>query len=125
MMVNTPVAQFSLRGPGAPGRPPVSAPLADPNALAALEHLPAADAAMRHVAHALLVGPDAKQVRCRTACLRSGLPAQPRAARSSPCQGSTRLACNPRASLCALRQHELADSTYAYTGSASKGLLAP
>ena len=38
------VVKFSLRGPGRPGYPPVSAPLADPNATAAMEYLPAADA---------------------------------------------------------------------------------
>ena len=38
------VVKFSLRGPGRPGYPPVSAPLADPNASAAMEYLPAADA---------------------------------------------------------------------------------
>lgn len=38
------VVKFSLRGPGTPGQPPVSAPLADPNALAAMEYLDAADA---------------------------------------------------------------------------------
>ena len=38
------VVPFSLRGPGRPGAPPVSAPLADPNATAAMEYLDAADA---------------------------------------------------------------------------------
>lgn len=55
------VVKFSLRGPGTPGQPPVSAPLADPNALAALEYHEAADAGLRHVAHALLLGVDEKQ----------------------------------------------------------------
>lgn len=55
------VTKFALRGPGQPGPRPVSAPLADPTARPALDHLPAADAAMRHVVHALLVGVDAKQ----------------------------------------------------------------
>jgi len=38
------VVRFSLRGPGTPGQPPVSAPLADPNALAATQYHDAADA---------------------------------------------------------------------------------
>lgn len=38
------VVKFSLRGPGTPGQPPVSAPLADPNALAAMQYHEAADA---------------------------------------------------------------------------------
>jgi glutathione S-transferase len=55
------VTRFALRGPGRPGPRPVSAPLADPTAVPAMEHEAAADAALRHVAHALLVGPEAKQ----------------------------------------------------------------
>jgi len=56
------VAKFALRGPGKPGPRPVAAPLADPTGVPALEHLPAMDAALRHVVHALLVGVEAKQV---------------------------------------------------------------
>jgi hypothetical protein len=56
------VVKFALRGPGQPGPRPVMAPLADPTAVPALGHMQEADAALRHVAHALLVGVDAKQV---------------------------------------------------------------
>jgi len=56
-----PIVRFALRGPGRPGARPVSAPLADPSAVPALEHERAADAALRHVAHALLVGVGSKQ----------------------------------------------------------------
>lgn len=56
------VARFAARGAGQPGSRPVSAPLADPSATAADQHVPAMDAALRHVAHALLVGVDEKQV---------------------------------------------------------------
>lgn len=55
------VVRFALRGPGRPGARPVSAPLADPSAVPAMEYEAAADAALRHVAHALLLGVDAKQ----------------------------------------------------------------
>ncbi|GBF92826.1 glutathione S-transferase [Raphidocelis subcapitata] len=57
------LVRFALRGPGRPGARPVSAPLADPSAVAAADPAAAAaaDAALRHVAHALLVGPEAKQ----------------------------------------------------------------
>ncbi|PRW59564.1 glutathione S-transferase isoform A [Chlorella sorokiniana] len=57
------VTKFCLRGaPGGKRGPrPVSAPLCDPTAIPALEHWDAADAALRHVAHALLVGVEAKQ----------------------------------------------------------------
>lgn len=54
--------KFALRGPGRPGPRPVSAPLADPTAIAAEEHTAAVDAALRHVAHALLLGVEAKQL---------------------------------------------------------------
>jgi hypothetical protein len=56
------VVKFALRGPGQPGPQPVMAPLADPTAVPALGHMQEADAALRHVVHALLVGVDAKQV---------------------------------------------------------------
>jgi glutathione S-transferase len=55
------VVRFALRGPGKPGARPVSAPLADPSAIPAMEYEAAADAALRHVAHALLVGVGSKQ----------------------------------------------------------------
>ena len=56
------IVKFALRGAGQPGPRPVSAPLADPTGVAAVEHTAAMDAALRHVAHALLVGVDEKQV---------------------------------------------------------------
>lgn len=56
------ITKFSLRGAGRPGPRPVSAPLADPTGVAALEHTAAMDAGLRHVTHALLVGVDEKQV---------------------------------------------------------------
>ena len=59
---HTAVARFALRGPGKKGPRPVSAPLSDPTAQPAMEHLDTVDAAMRHVAHALLVGIESKQV---------------------------------------------------------------
>lgn len=57
------VTRFCLRGApgGKRGARRVSAQLCDPTAVPALEHTPAADAALRHVAHALLVGVEAKQ----------------------------------------------------------------
>jgi len=59
---HTAIARFALRGPGKPGPRPVSAPLSDPSAISAEEHTAAADMALRHVAHALLVGVEEKQV---------------------------------------------------------------
>jgi hypothetical protein len=56
------IVRFALRGAGRPGPRPVSAPLADPTALAAEQHTPAMDAALRHVVQALLVGVAEKQV---------------------------------------------------------------
>mmetsp|Transcript_1875 Transcript_1875/g.2893 ORF Transcript_1875/g.2893 Transcript_1875/m.2893 type:complete len:538 (-) Transcript_1875:616-2229(-) len=56
------LVRFALRGPGKPGPQPVSAPLADPTAIPAEEYTAAADMAMRHVVHAMLVGVEAKQV---------------------------------------------------------------
>ena len=53
------VARFAARGPAPPGRPAVSAPLSDPYAQADEGAVPAIDAALRHVAAALLDGPDA------------------------------------------------------------------
>lgn len=55
------VTKFAARGSAPPGRPRVGAPLADPFALPDEPALPAVDAALRHVAHALLVGVEAKQ----------------------------------------------------------------
>lgn len=57
-----PLARFALRGPGKPGARPVSAPLADPSAVPADEHAAAVDAALRHVAHALLSTVEVKQL---------------------------------------------------------------
>lgn len=51
----------------------MSAPLADPSATAAEQHVPAVDAALRHVAHALLVGVDEKQVMENTLQVSKGL----------------------------------------------------
>lgn len=51
---HTALVRFALRGPGKPGPRPVSAPLADPSALPAMEHEAAMDAALRWVAHALI-----------------------------------------------------------------------
>lgn len=54
--------RFALRGPGAPGPRPVSAPLADPSAIPATDYTASMDAALRHVTHALLAGVEAKQL---------------------------------------------------------------
>jgi glutathione S-transferase len=56
------IGRFALRGAGQPGPRPVSAPLADPTGVAATQHEAGMDAALRHVAHALLVGVQEKQV---------------------------------------------------------------
>jgi glutathione S-transferase len=55
------VVRFACRGPGRPGLRPVAAPLADPTAEPDEAAAPAVDAALRHVAHALLAGAEAKQ----------------------------------------------------------------
>lgn len=55
------VTRFALRGAGRPGPRPVSAPLADPTGIADEQYTADADAALRHVAHALLVGTEEKQ----------------------------------------------------------------
>ena len=55
------VTKFAARGSAPPGRPRVGAPLADPFALSDEPALPSVDAALRHVAHALLVGVETKQ----------------------------------------------------------------
>lgn len=52
------VTKFALRGVGKPGPRPVSAPLADPTAIPGMDHEAEVDAALRHVAHALLLGPE-------------------------------------------------------------------
>lgn len=54
------VAKFAARGAGTPGVPPVSAPLADPFATPDMDAVAPVDAALRHVAHALLVGHEEK-----------------------------------------------------------------
>ncbi|PNW88790.1 hypothetical protein CHLRE_01g044700v5 [Chlamydomonas reinhardtii] len=56
------VVRFALRGPGQPGPRPVTAPLADPTAIPNTNYTAEADAALRHVAHALLAGVEAKQL---------------------------------------------------------------
>ena len=50
------VTKFALRGVGQPGDRPVTAPLSDPTAKPGLEFEAEVDAALRHVAHALLKG---------------------------------------------------------------------
>ena len=57
---HTNVATFAARGAGLPGIPPVTAPLADPNATPSDGATVPVDKALRHVAHALLVGPEEK-----------------------------------------------------------------
>ncbi len=52
----TALTRFALRGPGRPGPKPVSAPLADPTAVPALEHLDAMDVGLRSVVYALIKG---------------------------------------------------------------------
>ena len=53
------VVRFAARGAGRPGFPPVSAEFSDPNATPSEAAVPLVDAALRHVVHALLAGPDA------------------------------------------------------------------
>lgn len=55
------VTKFALRGVGKAGPRPVSAPLADPTAIPGTDWEREVDAALRHVAHALLEGVEAKQ----------------------------------------------------------------
>ena len=55
------VARFAARGVGTVGRRPVSSPLSDPTATPRDEAVADVDAALRHVAHALLTGLDGKQ----------------------------------------------------------------
>ena len=57
------VTRFAARAVGSPGSRPVSAPLSDPTAKPGEAHLPAVDAALRAVAHALLAGPPAAALR--------------------------------------------------------------
>lgn len=62
------VVPFALRGVGSPGTRPVSAPLSDPTAVPGMQHEAEADAVLRHVAHALLLGgPEDKQARVEAA----------------------------------------------------------
>ena len=56
------VTRFAARGPAPPGRPAVSAPLSDPHARPDEVAIAPIDAALRHVAAALLSGPDATAV---------------------------------------------------------------
>ncbi|KAL3157857.1 hypothetical protein ABBQ32_012271 [Trebouxia sp. C0010 RCD-2024] len=53
------VTKFAARGCGQQGSPPVNAPLSDPYAKPGMQHLAAVDAGLRHVALALLDGPEA------------------------------------------------------------------
>ncbi|CEL94417.1 unnamed protein product [Vitrella brassicaformis CCMP3155] len=57
------VTKFASRGLGSGGFPPVSAPLADPNAQSNEDWTQQVDCALRHVCHALLEGTDAAQQR--------------------------------------------------------------
>lgn len=56
------IVGFATRATGPGSRRPVSAELSDPHAVRDETAAHAVDAALRHVAHALLVGPDAKHV---------------------------------------------------------------
>lgn len=60
------VARFAARGVGRPGSPRVAAPLADPYAAADEAAVPAVDAALRHVVHALIAGADAARAAPRS-----------------------------------------------------------
>ena len=51
---HTNVVRFAARGCGEPGKPSYSAPLSDPNARPGEAHIPAVDAALRCVVHAML-----------------------------------------------------------------------
>ncbi|KAL0020433.1 hypothetical protein WJX77_002865 [Trebouxia sp. C0004] len=53
------VVKFAARGCGQQGSPPVNAPLSDPNAKPGMQYVDAVDAGLRHVATALLDGPQA------------------------------------------------------------------
>ena len=55
------VVHFATRGLSGPGVPPVSARLSDPNARPDQAAVPLVDIALRHVVHALLMGPDTAQ----------------------------------------------------------------
>lgn len=55
------VVRFAARGAGKGGTRPVSAPLSDPSALPQEAAVRDVDAALRHVAHSLLVGAAEKQ----------------------------------------------------------------
>lgn len=52
------VVKFGLRSMGKPGRPPMRARLCDPNALPNLDYMEQTDIIFRHVANALINGPD-------------------------------------------------------------------
>jgi len=70
LMHNVPaVARFAARGTGRSGFPGVGAELSDPNATPDDAAVPAVDAALRHVAHALLAGTDAAGARVATGSL--------------------------------------------------------
>lgn len=63
------VTRFAARGTGRAGFPGVGAELSDPNATPDEAAMPAVDAALRHVVHALLAGTDAAGARVATASL--------------------------------------------------------
>uniref|UniRef100_A0A061QXR9 Glutathione S-transferase n=1 Tax=Tetraselmis sp. GSL018 TaxID=582737 RepID=A0A061QXR9_9CHLO len=74
------IVRFAARGCGRPGPRPVSAPLSDPTAQPGVEHIDAVDAGLRHVAHALLVGVEGKQISAgalQVAAKGSGYPTGP------------------------------------------------
>ena len=72
LMHNAPaVARFAARGTGRSGLPGVGAELSDPNATPDEAAVPAVDAALRHVVHALLAGTDAASARVAAASLPS------------------------------------------------------
>ena len=59
------VTRFAARGASEPGLPSFHAELADPNAIPNEAYLRPVDVALRHVAHALVVGADAATDACR------------------------------------------------------------
>ena len=58
---HTAIVRFAARGAGTKGSRSVRAPLADPSAIPA-DDLPSVDAALRHVAHSLLVTPEVRLI---------------------------------------------------------------
>lgn len=109
------VVRFALRGPGKAGPRPVSAPLADPTAIPALEHLADADAALRHVVHALLVGVEAKQVAAQHALQVRRWPARGAGAGGMRAGGGGSVRWKPsllpRLRRCGMYQHRMVGSS--------------